>query len=86
MTSMKGLAMMYAMSAMIGDPILIDNSPKLNGKRKTLADVLNDGRLKGKGFSGGESKMREFAINGVTIKATDLKMAKKKYTAMKNTK
>lgn len=46
--------------------------------------VVNDrNRYKGKGFSGGQSIMRKFVINGHEIMATDLKMAKKKYALIK---
>jgi hypothetical protein len=45
---------------------------------------LNDpNEYKGKGFSGGNSQMREFTIKGIKIMATDLTMAKKKYAKLK---
>lgn len=78
MSKMKSMGLMMAMAAITGGL----GMPSIPTTSKD--DPINDpSRYKGKGFSGGQSKMREFVIDGFIIKATDLKMAKKKYAKMK---
>lgn len=75
MTKMKALTLMMATAMLARGGI---GSPGINE-----SEINKRERYKGKGFSGGQSKMRVFIIDGVEILATDQKMAKKKYSALK---